>query len=471
MKFGTSGLRGLATDLLSPQTAAYTKAFARYLLEIGALRPGGRIFIGRDLRASSPAISALSANVLSGMGLNVVDCGALPTPALAGYAWSHGAAALMVTGSHIPAERNGIKFFLPDAEIGKSDEAAITAMVEAPRVTDELPTRNYGFIAHEEAKAHRWYLDRSRGLATKNALSGVKIGVYQHSSVARDFLIELLESLGASVMPLARTPYFIAVDTEAIPAETIEMFSSWAGEYGLDAIVSADGDADRPLIADENGVQLRGDIIGLVTAWWVGADIVVTPITSNSGIHSGLGFEVVRTRVGSPFVISAMRETAMDGRKVVGFEANGGFMLGSSFQRNGTGGSALPTRDAILPILAVLQSARQSGVALSVLAKSWPLPVCASDRLEHFPAEQSQALMEHLSSGNTALRDFLSPLGEVVTLDRTDGLRVTLSSGEIVHLRPSGNAPELRCYAEASTPAEAQSLVARALDRVRSWNG
>jgi phosphomannomutase len=79
--------------------------------------------------------------------------------------------------------------------------------------------------------------------------------------------------------------------------------------------------------------------------------------------------------------------------------------------------------------------------------------------------------MEHLSSGNTALRDFLSPLGEVVTLDRTDGLRVTLSSGEIVHLRPSGNAPELRCYAEASTPAEAQSLVARALDRVRSWNG
>jgi phosphomannomutase len=467
MKFGTSGLRGLASELLGPRTAEYARAFVRRLFETGAARPGDRIFIGRDLRDSSAAISALCTNVLAEAGLNVVDCGELPAPALAGYAWSNGAAALMVTGSHIPADRNGIKFFLPHAEIGKDDEAAMTAMVEAAGIPDGSPAR--GSVVHEGANALQWYRERGMAMATGNALSGMRIGVYQHSSVARDFLAELLGSLGATVVPLARTPYFVAVDTEAVPPGTLDAFASWANEHRLDAIVSTDGDGDRPLIADETGTQLRGDTIGLVTARTVGADVVVTPVTSNSGINAGLGFEVVRTRVGSPFVIAAMQEAAAEGRTVVGFEANGGFILGSSFERNGITASALPTRDAILPILAVLQSARRNGMPLSAVAARWALPISASDRLEHFPVERSQALMKHLSSGDGALQTFLSPLGAVVSVDRTDGLRATLSFGEIVHLRPSGNAPEMRCYTEAPTAARAEALMRKALERVRNW--
>jgi phosphomannomutase len=468
MKFGTSGLRGLAADLLGPRTAEYVKAFARHLFEIGAARPGARIFIGRDLRDSSAAISALCASVLAGAGLDVVDCGELPTPALAGFAWANGAAALMVTGSHIPADRNGIKFFLADAEIGKGDEAAITAMVESGEVADSLPAGGHGSVIREEAKALQWYGDRGKGMATENALAGMRIGVYQHSSVARDFLADFLATLGAFVVPLARTPYFVAVDTEAVPPETLGAFASWAGEHGLDAIVSTDGDADRPLIADETGAQMRGDLIGLVTARTVGADVVVTPVTSNSGINGSLGFQVVRTRVGSPFVLGAMNEAAAGGT-VAGFEANGGFILGSSFERDGIKGAALPTRDALLPILAVLQSARRDGMSLSTLAARWALPVCASDRLENFPVERSQALMTHLSAGNDALRNFLSPLGDIVSVNRTDGLRATLASGEIVHLRPSGNAPEMRCYTEAPTALRAQELMSQALERFRRF--
>jgi phosphomannomutase len=200
-----------------------------------------------------------------------------------------------------------------------------------------------------------------------------------------------------------------------------------------------------------------------------GADVVVTPVTSNSGINAGLGFEVVRTRVGSPFVIAAMQEAAAEGRTVVGFEANGGFILGSTFERNGITALALPTRDAILPILAVLQSARRNGMSLSTLAARWTLPISASGRLENFPVERSQALMKHLSGGDGALEAFLSPLGAVVSVDRTDGLRATLSFGEIVHLRPSGNAPEMRCYTEAPTAARAEALMRKALERVRNW--
>ncbi|MDN5929103.1 MAG: phosphomannomutase [Hyphomicrobiales bacterium] len=470
MKFGTSGLRGLATDLLGPQTAAYAIAFAERLSGTRTARPGDQVFIGRDLRESSVAISAMCAEVLSGTGLDIIDCGELPTPALAGFAWSNKAAALMVTGSHIPADRNGIKFFLPGAEIDKADEAAMTAMVETAGPAAK-PSHGAGAVVRREADALAWYRDRGRAMAAEGALSGMKIGVYEHSSVARNFLIDLLESIGAEIVSLGRTSRFVAIDTEAVPPQTIETFAAWTKEHALDAIVSTDGDGDRPLIADETGAQLRGDVIGLVTARMVGADIVVTPVTSNSGINSGIGFEVLRTKVGSPFVLDAMEKAA--GRKadktVVGFEANGGFMLGSSFDHGGMKGTALPTRDAMLPILAVLQSARREKIALSALVGRWALPVSASDRLESFPVERSQALMARLSAQDDALKQFLSPLGAIVSVDRTDGLRATLSSGEIVHLRPSGNAPEMRCYTEGATPARAQALMAEALECVRRW--
>ncbi|MGB3897258.1 MAG: phosphomannomutase [Mesorhizobium sp.] len=467
MKFGTSGLRGLATDLLGPQTALYTRAFTARLLETGAARPGDTVFVGRDLRDSSPQIAALCADALTSAGLDVVDCGELPTPALAGFALAHQSAALMVTGSHIPADRNGIKFFLADGEIGKADEAAITAWVESG-ASPKKPAGT-GAVADRHAEALDWYRRRGRAMATEAALSGMRVGVYEHSSVARDFLRELLQSLGATVISLGRTDHFVAVDTEAVPQETIATFGAWAATHRLDAIVSTDGDGDRPLIADETGAQLRGDIIGLITARMVGATVVVTPVTSNSGIHAGLGFDVLRTRVGSPFVIEAMRAAAGSGGTITGFEANGGFLLGSSFDHGGIRGTALPTRDALLPILAVLQSARREGLSLSALSARWALPVCVSDRLEDFAVERSRALMAHLSASEDALGHFLSPLGTVATIDRTDGLRATLSSGEIVHLRPSGNAPEMRCYTEAATAGRAQTLNAEALDLVRHW--
>jgi phosphomannomutase len=167
----------------------------------------------------------------------------------------------------------------------------------------------------------------------------------------------------------------------------------------------------------------------------------------------------------------AGQRAAGDDRTVVGFEANGGFILGSPFDHGGIQGTVLPTRDALLPILAVLQSARKEEVALSALAARWTLPLAASDRLENFPVERSQTLMAQLASQKNALKKFLSPLGEVVSVDRTDGLRAIFSSGEIVHLRPSGNAPEMRCYAEAATSTRVEALITGALGLVRRFQG
>jgi len=465
MKFGSSGLRGLASELVGNPSGLYTEAFA-WRLAAGGVQPDAMVLVGRDLRDSSPAIAANCMAALAASGLQPIDCGAIPTPALALYGQQQSAAALMVTGSHIPADRNGIKFYGPHGEISKADEAAMAKYAAErsgaycpPPPATALPTR------HDQAIAA--YRARAGIISEPGSLSGMRVGVYQHSSVAADLLVEILQSLGADVTPVGKSGTFVPVDTEAVSPATLAKFKRWAGEFNLDAIVSTDADADRPLIADENGDLFRGDLIGLATALFLRADVVVTPVTSNSGISKAFGFEVVRTKVGSPFVIEGMEASYHAGRIVVGFEANGGVLLGSDCFLRGKTLTALPTRDSLLPILAVLGLVASTGNTLSQLRAVWKLPVCASERLENFPMESSQSLMRRLADRD-ALQQFLAPFGTVAEVDETDGFRMRMLTGEIIHLRPSGNAPELRCYSEAANPDRAAAIVALTLERARA---
>lgn len=468
MKFGSSGLRGLASELVGNPSGLYTEAFA-WRLAAGGIQPNAMVLVGRDLRDSSPTIAANCMAALAASGLQPIDCGAIPTPALALYGQQHGAAALMVTGSHIPADRNGIKFYGPHGEISKADEAAMAQYAAErtgayrspppPPPGTALPTR------HDQAIAA--YRARAEIILEPSSLSGMKVGVYQHSSVAADLLVDILQSLGAHVTPVGKSGTFVPVDTEAVSPTTLAKFKRWAGEFNLDAIVSTDADADRPLIADENGDLFRGDLIGLATALFLRADVVVTPVTSNSGISKAFGFEVVRTKVGSPFVIEGMEASYDAGRIVVGFEANGGVLLGSDCSLRGKTLTALPTRDSLLPILAVLGLVASTGNTLSQLRAVWKLPVCASERLENFPVESSYSLMRRLADRD-ALQQFLAPFGTVAEVDETDGFRIRMQTGEIIHLRPSGNAPELRCYSEAANSDRAAAIVALTLERARA---
>ena len=475
LKFGTSGLRGLSTDLDGPAAAVYATAFARYLLASGQAKAGDPILIARDFRASSPSISAICAGALTRAGLSVLDCGTVPTPALALYGRARQAAGLMITGSHIPADRNGIKFYRPDGEIAKADEQAIAAaaadILAAPRQPDTAPGRTEDHSRQAEAL----FLARNRAILPAGALSGLKIGVYQHSTVARDMLVEVLGHYGADVVALGRSEEFIPVDTEAVSAQTVSLLTSWAAQHRLDAVVSADGDGDRPLVSDETGLPLRGDLLGLMAAQFTGASVAVTPITSNSGLERQPGLSVLRTRVGSPFVIEGMTEAARTntGRTggVVGFEANGGTLTATDFTINGAVLAALPTRDSFLPILAVLSRAAETGKPLSALAADYRLPVALSDRVENFPLETSAALMAYLRTGMDELAVFLKPIGTPRSVSDIDGLRVTLADGGIIHFRPSGNAPEMRCYVEAETQAEAEVLLEQGLERIRAFAG
>ncbi|SNY93236.1 phosphomannomutase [Cohaesibacter sp. ES.047] len=469
VKFGTSGLRGLSTELAGMPAALYLTAFCRYLLEQDLAQQGDPMLVAQDFRPSSPDIAAICFGAIRSCGLVPVDCGTIPTPALALKGLQDQCASVMITGSHIPADRNGIKFYLPSGEINKSDELALSRWAAKLDGSVEV-CRDAPEISDDDA-AMELFQARNARILGKEALQGMKVGVYQHSSVGRDMLSKCLKAYGASIVEVGFSDHFIPVDTEAVSPETVALLKGWASEHGLDALVSTDGDADRPLVADETGQPLRGDLLGVLTSQFLGAGVIVTPVTSNSGIERCLKLDVIRTKVGSPFVIEGMEQEVKEGRNgIVGFEANGGFLTASPMTVAQGTLAPLPTRDCFLPILATLYLARTRGGALSDLVSAYNLPVAAAERVTDFAQERSAALMAHLRGSKDNLAQFLAPVGTPQSTSDIDGLRVTLEDDTVIHFRPSGNAPEMRCYVEAPTQEAASALLKKGLDLIRAFS-
>ena len=439
-KFGTSGLRGLVSDLAAPCVTRYVQSF------LSCCSVGSGLYIGHDLRPSSAGLADVVMQGARQMGVSVTVCGPVPTPALALAAGQRGASAIMVTGSHIPADRNGLKFFTPKGEITKSEEALILGALDRPvgQVPSGSVTEDTGVMARYAARYQHGFRD---------VLNGKHIGLYQHSAVGRDALADLLQTLGAEVTTLGQSDVFIPVDTEALPGVLRQQLRAWAEPGQFDAIVSTDADGDRPLLTDEYGEVVSGDILGQITAEALGAETVVTPLSSNSGVALLDSFaQVIRTAIGSPFVIAEMQQAAGN---VVGYEANGGFILG--FTAQGATGALTPlmTRDAVLPIIAVLAQSAKAGVAACVATQ--PRRFTATDRLQEVDLRAVAEFLALIRSDPEQRAAILAPLNSgCVAMDETDGLRMTLLDARIIHLRPSGNAPEMRIYVEAEAPQRAQ---------------
>lgn len=471
VKFGTSGARGLVTQMTDRVCAAYAQAFLEYLRESHDLAPDAPVAIAGDLRPSTPRIMMAVALAAVRLGHRVEFSGFVPSPAVALRGLQGGFPAIMVTGSHIPDDRNGIKFNTPLGEITKQDEEGMLArVVELPDMFDDEGALvalgpDGAKLPPVEPAALDCYRQRYLGAFPEDCLGGLHLGVYGHSAVGRDFMVELYRALGAQVTPLGFSETFVPVDTEAIRDEDTALALKWAAEHQFDAIVSTDGDSDRPLISDEKGRWIRGDVSGIVTARYLGADAIATPVSCNTAVEkSGSFAQVVRTRIGSPFVIAGMNEAKQAGAQgVVGYEANGGFLSLSPLDvPDGKSLPALPTRDAIVVHLALLLAAKSAAKPLSELFSELPTRYTKSDRDQSFATERSKALLKDLASRDASSLEAEFDLGRLVARDETDGLRFTFqgaSDEEIVHLRPSGNAPELRCYAEASSEARAQELV------------
>lgn len=465
--FGTSGVRGLGTDLLAGEAEAYVRAFARHMQNSGHIRASATVLFARDKRDTSPALAGICAAALAAEGLVPLDCGVAPTPALALWAFDRGDAAIMITGSHIPAERNGLKFYRPDGEIDKSDEAEIQALYPAAR---ELPAATRQAIPTTQLSGEEEVLSRYRARYSSffppNFLKGKKIGVYAHSSVAADTIADLVAGFGAAVEIVGASDTFVPIDTEALGEDVKRQLAQWAQQHAFDAILSTDGDGDRPLVTDEFGKQVNGDVLGVVSARWLGAGTIVTPVTSNAGIEQLTGRPVERTKVGSPFVIAGMSQA--EEAPVIGFEANGGLLLGSEVSRHGGTLSALPTRDSVLPMLCVLAESAEHG-PLSEVVANLGLPVAVAGRLANSPREHNDRFMAWLRQDRKNVDLVTSGMGTVVHTADIDGVQIFLEGGSMIHFRPSGNAPELRCYVQTQNSEKASEMLALGLARAEQF--
>lgn len=188
------------------------------------------------------------------------------------------------------------------------------------------------------------------------------------------------KNLGAQVTPAGRSEILVPIDTEAIDQTQLDTIQSFYDETGqtYDAVVSTDGDSDRPLLLAPEGNKLHffsGDILGMIVAEFLGADAVIVPISSNDAIDNGSLASVTepKTKIGSPFVIAGIQHAVLKGRqRVCGWEANGDFLTGSDIERNGKTLTALAMRDAVLPLLCALFAARERHITLPDLFSTLP---------------------------------------------------------------------------------------------------
>jgi phosphomannomutase len=533
LAFGTSGLRGLVKDITDLEAYINVKASLRYFLSIGDIRASQGVIIAGDLRPSTDRIMRACAQAAIDLSCEVENAGKIPTPALISHAISTGRAGVMVSGSHIPFDRNGIKLNKSVGEVLKSDEPGILREIERVRVEEYSRTAiTSAFDAFGTLKrspdlpplvcaAEEAYVRRYLQSFTCGVLSGLRVLVYQHSAVGRDILARILCELGAEVVTAGRSETFVPIDTENITEaqlDRLEEFAITAEEGGrsFHAIVSTDGDSDRPLVtalvpaaeirAGERRVRfLPGDLLGIVVAEYLRADAAAVPISANDAVERRMGergISLLKTRIGSPYVISALDELRRAGThtRLVGWEANGGFLTGSDIALPSGTLVALPTRDSTLPILANLFAAAERDIGLAPLWSRLPLRFGRAGLLDNVPVAVSQAILGALiPSGDTIEVEFddagrvidhsrpdamTTPLGEkataewqqckatlirfftpvlgfdnIVRINVLDGVRIHFHNGDVAHIRPSGNAPQLRIYANSDWQSRADEIV------------
>lgn len=478
IKFGTSGIRALNTALTDKVCYVYTIAFLQYLEKENQIHTGQRVILAGDLRKNTDHILQVIYQAIIDKGYVPVYGGKIPTPALCYYAMHEGCPGIMVTGSHIPGDMNGIKFYKSAGEILKYDEMNI--LKQSVKLDAKLFDQHENLTTLKnrdipvDSKPYQIYLNRYLEFFSANALKGLNVGVYSHSSVAAGILETLLNKLGANVVTFGDSHHFHCVDTEALSDSDIAIAKDNLSKHQFDVIVSTDGDGDRPLLTDEYGNWIHGDITGMLSAVILKSNYVVVPVSCNNSIEKISQFKkIIRTKIGSPYVIEEMNKLVQQGLdKVAGFESNGGLLTATDFSCDGKILSPLPTRDSILPILCILNYINQSGIRLTDLINQYCLSFTASGSIKNISVSTTQKLFNFLLADKSDFKNaelFFRRDSQIIKIDKTDGLRMCFKNGEIIFLRQSGNAPELRCYTEADTEQHAKTLNEYCLDIIKQW--
>ncbi|WP_288558634.1 phosphoglucosamine mutase [uncultured Victivallis sp.] len=434
--FGTDGIRGKATVYpITPELALLVGKATALVLGAGGNDGRKRVVLGKDTRISGYMLeNALTAG-LTGMGMDVLSVGPMPTPAVAHLTKSMGAACgIMITASHNPACDNGIKIFASDGfKLPDDVELEIEKHILDPELRERhVPCDRIG-KAYRIDDARGRYIEFAKSSIRNLSLRGLKIVLDCANGGAYSIAPLIFRELGAEVIETAVRPDGLNIN-DGCGATHPENISKLVLEHKADCGIALDGDADRVIFCDSDGVEVNGDrIIGMIALdlkkrGRLAADTVVVTGMSNLGLHRAMkenGISVEVTDVGDRYVIERMREKGFN----VGGEQSGHII----FMDYAT------TGDGIISALHVLQLMERTGKPLAELAGFMSV----------FPQE---------------IRSF--PIGRKVPLDQLEKLPAAIAeckaalgdSGRTI-VRYSGTENKMRILVEAENPADVPAWI------------
>lgn len=446
--FGTDGVRGLANKDVTAGLALELGSAAAHVLgtsgEFGGHRP--RAVVGRDPRASGELLGSAVAAGLASAGVDVVDLGVLPTPAVAFLVGALGAdLGVMVSASHNPMPDNGIKFF---AQGGlKLDDAVEDAIEERLTEDWERPVgAAVGRITRDTGRAVGKYVEHlvaSIGTSWEHKpLEGLRIAVDCANGAASEVGPAALREAGADVVVMNASPDGRNIN-EKCGSTHPEQLQAVVVASEADFGVAFDGDADRCLAVDHGGVLVDGDQIlgilarGLHEEGGLPSGTLVVTVMSNLGLLLAMrdaGIRTVQTGVGDRYVLEEMRAHGYG----LGGEQSGHIILAEH----------ATTGDGVLTALHLAARIKRTGRRLADLAADVPrLP----QTLVNVPGvDKARAASDAaLQDAVAAAEDRLGDTGRVL-------------------LRPSGTEPLVRVMVEAATQAQADGVAAQLADVVRT---
>jgi phosphoglucosamine mutase len=405
--FGTDGVRGVFGEDLTPELIERLGKAATLWSK------GGRVFVGRDTRASGPELEEAFARGIVEAGGNAVLAGVLPTPAVALLALDLG---VVVSASHNPPEYNGIKIFDRDGQkLTDSDEEEIESLLEAEGPADgEIDRVSVATDSYLEHITERFGSD----------LSGLHVAVDCANGAYSAIAPQAFEQLGAEVTAIGAEPDGTNINV-GCGATDLSLLQRTVLTGDFDLGVAFDGDGDRMLAVDANGAAVDGDQILAILADRLGVDLVAVTVMTNYGFHrfaEERGIRLVTTDVGDRYVLEALRREG----GVLGGEQSGHII----YLKDHVTGDGLAA--------ALLLCAALEGRTLAEAAAMLPRFPQAKENVRVATKNLSDDLLQEIQRLNTELE----------------------GSGRIV-VRPSGTEPVVRVLAEAENPWKAQELCAR----------
>ncbi|MEA1938996.1 MAG: phosphoglucosamine mutase [Pseudomonadota bacterium] len=339
--FGTDGIRGRANrDFMTPDVILKVAMAAGLEFRRGDHRH--KVVIGKDTRLSGYMLEPAMASGFVATGMDAMMIGPMPTPAVAMLTRSMRAdLGVMLSASHNPYYDNGIKLFGPDGyKLSDEMEARIEARMDAMDSTELAVSDKLGRASRLEDAPGRYNEFVKNTLPRGYRLDGMKIVIDCANGAAYKVAPQVLWELGADVIPIGIDPDGFNINDKCGATHAAVMRAKVI-ETGADLGIALDGDADRLILADEQGQQIDGDqVMGLIARSWQqsgqlkGGGVVAT-VMSNLGLEryiADIGLEFVRTPVGDRYVVEKMRKNGYN----IGGEQSGHMVL-SDYTTTGDG--------------------------------------------------------------------------------------------------------------------------------------